>query len=109
MFDRLDQRHLLRTCTYIVLGKFTDQGIRAVKDTTKRADAFKAMAKKAGATVKDLLLDVGTVRLMTVVDAPDDATMTALLLSAGALGNLHTQSLRAFSADEMGKIVDKMV
>ena len=47
--------------------------------------------------------------VMTVVDAPDDATLTALLLSAGALGNLHTQSLRAFSADEMGKIVDKMV
>ena len=46
---------------------------------------------------------------MTVVEAPDDATMTALLLSAGALGNLHTQSLRAFSAEEMGTIIGKMV
>ena len=40
--------------TYIVLGTFTDQGIRGVKDTTKRAEAFKALAKKAGSTVKDL-------------------------------------------------------
>ena len=95
--------------TYIVLGKFTDQGIRGVKDTTKRAEAFKAMAKKAGATVKDLYWTLGQFDVMTVVDAPDDATLTALLLSAGALGNLHTQSLRAFSADEMCKIVGKMV
>mgnify|MGYP003509486694 FL=1 len=95
--------------TYIVLGTFTDQGIRGVKDTTKRAEAFKAMAKKAGATVKDLYWTLGQFDVMTVVDAPDDATLTALLLSAGALGNLQTQSLRAFSADEMGKIVDKMV
>ena len=94
--------------TYIVRGNFTDQGIRAVKDTTKRAEAFKAMAKKAGATVKELYWTLGQFDLMTVVEAPDDATLTALLLSAGALGNLRTQSLRAFSADEMGKIVGKM-
>jgi len=65
--------------------------------------------KKAGATVKDLYWTLGQFDVMTVVDAPDDARLTALLLSAGALGNLHTQSLRAFSADEMSKIVGKMV
>src|SRR5262245_12374017 len=94
--------------TYVVLGKFTDQGIRAVKDTTKRADAFKAMAKKAGATVKELYWTLGQFDIVTLVDAPDDATLTGLLLSAGALGNLHTQSLRAFSAEEMGAILGKM-
>ena len=94
--------------TYIVLGNFTDQGIRTVKDTTKRADAFRAMAKKAGATVKDLYWTLGQFDVMTVVDAPDDATLTALLLSAGALGNLRTQSLRAFSAEEMGTIIGKI-
>jgi uncharacterized protein with GYD domain len=95
--------------TYIVLGRFTDQGIRSVKDTTKRAEAFKALAKKVGASVKELYWTLGKFDVMTVVDAPDDATLTALLLSAAALGNLRTQSLRAFSADEMGKIVGKMV
>ena len=57
--------------TYIVLGKFTDQGIRSVRDTTKRADAFKAMAKKAGATVKDLYWTLGQFDVVTVVEAPD--------------------------------------
>jgi hypothetical protein len=39
--------------TYI-LSKFTDQGIRNVKETTKRAEAFRETARKLGATVKEI-------------------------------------------------------
>ena len=94
--------------TYIVLGQFTDQGIRNVKDTPKRADALKEMAKKAGATVKDVYWTLGQYDVVTVIDAPDDASLTGLLLSVGVLGNIRTQALRAFSADEMGQILRKM-
>ena len=95
--------------TYIVLGQFTDQGIRNVKESTKRAEAFKEMAKRAGATVKEVYWTLGQYDIATIVEAPDDAAVTALLLSVGALGNVRTQSLRAFSADEMGRILGKMV
>ena len=95
--------------TYIVLGQFTDQGIRSVKDTTKRADAFKDMARRTGVTVKDVYWTLGQYDVVTVVDSPDEASITALLLSAGSLGNLRTQALRAFTGDEMGRIVGKMV
>jgi uncharacterized protein with GYD domain len=91
------------------LGQFTDQGIRNVKDTTKRATALKDMAKKAGATVKEVYWTLGQYDVVTVIDAPDDAALTALLLSVGGLGNVRTQSLRAFSADDMGRILGKMV
>jgi uncharacterized protein with GYD domain len=46
--------------------------------------------------------------VVTVIEAPDDESATALLLSTGVLGNLRTQSLRAFSADEMARILAKM-
>ena len=46
--------------TYISLLGFTDEGIRKVKQTTKRAEAFKAMARKRGVTVKDIYWTVGT-------------------------------------------------
>jgi uncharacterized protein with GYD domain len=95
--------------TYIVLGQFTDQGIRDVKKTTKRAEDFKKMAEKAGTTVKDVYWTLGQYDLASVVDAPDDASMNALLLSVGALGNIRTQTLRAFSADEMQQILAKML
>ena len=95
--------------TYIVLGQFTDQGIRNVRESTKRAEAFKELAKRAGATVKDVYWTLGGYDIVTIVEAPDDAAVTALLLSVGALGNVRTQSLRAFSADEMGRILSKLV
>lgn len=95
--------------TYIVLGQFTDQGIRNVKETTRRAEALKEMAKRVGAAVKEVYWTLGQYDVVTVVEAPDDVSATALLLSIGALGNVRTQCLRAFSADEMGRIVGKMV
>jgi uncharacterized protein with GYD domain len=95
--------------TYVLLVSFTDQGIRNVKDTTKRADAFRELAKKAGATVKDLYWTLGQYDVVTILEAPDAATVTAVGLSVGALGNVRTQTLPAFSAAEMGTILKKMV
>jgi uncharacterized protein with GYD domain len=95
--------------TYIVLGNFTDQGARAVKDTTKRAEALRELGKKLGVTVKEVYWTLGRYDVATILEAPDDATVTAFGLSVGALGNVHTQTLRAFSADEMGRILGRVV
>jgi uncharacterized protein with GYD domain len=94
--------------TYVVLGQFTDQGVKNAKDTTKRAEVFKDSAKKAGVTVKDIYWTLGQYDVVTIADAPDDATLTALMLTVGGWGNLRTQCLRAFNADEMGRIIGKM-
>ena len=94
--------------TYIMLGSFTDQGIRAVKETGKRAEAIRGIAKKVGVTVKEIYWTLGQYDVVTIVEAPDDASVTAFGLSTGALGNVRTQTLRAFSADEMGKILGRM-
>ncbi|MDN0077225.1 GYD domain-containing protein [Crenobacter sp. SG2303] len=95
--------------TYIVLINFTDQGIRAVKDTTKRAAAFREMATKAGVTVKDMYWTLGLYDLVVTLDAPDTATITAVGLTLGAAGNVRTQTLPAFSATEMDGILTKMM
>jgi uncharacterized protein with GYD domain len=94
--------------TYILLGTFTDQGIRNVKDTTKRVDALRAMAKKLKVTVKEAYWTLGQYDVMTILDAPDEAAVTALGLSIGALGNVRTQTLRAFTADEFGPILNRV-
>jgi uncharacterized protein with GYD domain len=94
--------------TYILLGNFTEQGIRNVKDTTKRAENVKEMAKKAGVTVKELYWTLGQYDTVAILDAPDDASMTALGLTIGEAGNVRTQTLRAFSAAEIGPILKKL-
>ncbi len=95
--------------TYIVLAHFTDQGVRGVKDSPKRADAFKALAKKAGANVKELYWTLGSYDIVTIVEAPDVETITALGLSIGKLGNVRTETLRAFDKAGMDAILKKVV
>jgi uncharacterized protein with GYD domain len=95
--------------TYIVLANFTDQGIRKAKETPQRAEAFKQMAKTFGTTVKELYWTQGKYDIVTIVEAPDELSAMALSLSLGALGNVRTESLRAFSAADMTEIVGKML
>lgn len=95
--------------TYIVLATFTDQGIKNAKDSPKRAEAFRQMAKTFGVTVKELFWTQGRYDIVTVIEAPDEFSATALNLSLSALGNIRTESLRAFSAADMATIVGKML
>ena len=94
--------------TYILLGHFTEQGIRNVKDTTKRAEAVKELGNKAGVTVKELYWTLGQYDVVAIFDAPDEAAATTLGLSIGVAGNVRTQTLRAFTATEIGPILKKL-
>ena len=82
---------------------------KTLKNSPKRAEAFRQMAKTFGVTVKDIFWTQGRYDIVTVVEAPDELSATALNLSLGALGNIRTESLRAFSSAEMMKIVAKML
>lgn len=94
--------------TYIVLASFTDQGIRNVNETTKRADAVKELAKKFGVTTKEFFWTLGSYDVVAIFEAPDDESMTALGLAIGAAGNVRTQTLRAFSRQEMNGVLAKL-
>jgi len=93
---------------YISLNNFTDQGIRKLKDTTKRADAVREMAKKFGVTFKDIYWTLGNYDMVSILEAPDDTSMAALQASIGAAGNVRTLTLRAFSQADMKGILAKL-
>jgi uncharacterized protein with GYD domain len=93
---------------YLVLGNFTEQGVRNVKDTTKRAEALRDLAKKVGCAVKEVYWTLGQYDVATIIEAPDEAAVSAFGLSVAALGNVRTQTLRLFSADEMAKVLGRM-
>ena len=93
--------------TYIALLQWTDQGIRAVKDTTRRAAAAKDAAAKMGVKFTDLFWTLGQYDLAIVAEAPDDETMTALMLNLASLGNVKSQTLRAFRSKDMEMILNK--
>ncbi len=93
---------------YVGLVNFTDQGVRNLKDTTKRADAAREMAKKFKVTIKEIYWTLGSYDEVIVFEAPDDASMAAFLAGVGTLGNVRTQTLRAFSQAEMSGILAKL-
>jgi len=79
-----------------------------MRDTIKRSDAFKEMAKKFGVNVKEMFWTQGQYDIVLITEAPDDITGAALNLSLCTLGNVRTQSLRALSAVEMKEVLAKM-
>lgn len=95
--------------TYISLVDFTSQGIANIKDTVKRAKAFKQVAERMGVTITSLYYTVGSHDMVVIGDAPDLETYSALALSTGSLGNVRTETLQAVSPEEMERIIAKML
>src|SRR5207244_4754720 len=81
---------------YVCLLQFTDQGIRTIKDTTKRAAAATAEAEKMGAKITDSFWTMGAYDVVIILDAPDDMTASAFTAKVGSLGNVKTHTMRAF-------------
>ncbi|WP_267220468.1 GYD domain-containing protein [Dyella silvae] len=94
--------------TYIALTHITEQGMRSIKDTTKRGEAVKAAAGKFGAKVKDLYWTLGQYDLVAIIEAPDEVSATAFGLTISASGNTRSETLRAFSGEEMQAVLVKM-
>ena len=94
--------------TYITLMKWTEKGISAIKGSPARLDAGKEGFKKAGMEIKETFLTMGRYDLVCVIEAPDDETAASVLLAADLLGNIRTQTMRAFTTSEMDKILAKV-
>src|SRR5258707_10350743 len=93
--------------SYIALLQLTDQGIRNVKETTKRAATMTEIASRMGVKIADIFWTLGPYDGVLVAEAPDDETMTAFALKVSSVGNVKTQTLRAFRANEMDEILSK--
>jgi uncharacterized protein with GYD domain len=91
--------------TFIATIKFTQKGLDAIQETTKRAAALKAAAKKIGVKVNSLYWTMGYFDGVIIMEAPDDETATAAMLQLSAQGNVHTTTSRAFQANEIEKVV----
>ena len=93
---------------HVMLLKFTDKGIASVKESPSRAEAFRAAAAKAGATVESQFWTLGEYDGVVVFTAPDDTAATAVVLELGRHGNVRTCMMRAFNASEFKEIVGKL-
>jgi len=94
--------------TYVGLMSFTDKGIQSVKDTTKRAAAAKEAAKKGGVSMRELFWTMGKYDLVCVLEAEDELALAAFSIATANQGNVRIASMRAYSSQEMDKILAKL-
>jgi uncharacterized protein with GYD domain len=91
----------------ISLVNFTEQGIKNVNDSPKRAKAFRDLAKKNGVTVRDIFWCVGRYDMIVITEGSDEA-MTASLLAIAKRGNVRTETLRAMDAETFERVLQKV-
>ena len=89
--------------TFVSLVNLTDQGIRNIKESPSRFEAFKDMAAKRGVNVKAVYYTVGQFDMIVIVEG-DEQSAVASLLASNALGNIRSQTMLAYSVDEMKDI-----
>jgi uncharacterized protein with GYD domain len=93
--------------TYILLVDWTEQGLKEFKETVDRYETGRDLLEEAGVKFRDIYWTLGAHDMVSIVDAPDDETLSAALLRNASLGNFRTTTMRAFSADEMRAVIDR--
>jgi len=91
----------------ISLVNYTDQGIKNIKDSPKRAQAFRDLAKKNGVTVREIYGCIGRYDLIVITEGDDEA-VAATLLTVGSLGNVRTETLRAMDPETYQRVIGKV-
>ena len=94
--------------TYISLYRWTEQGVKNVKQSPDRIDAGVKAAQAMGIKVTGVYVVMGQYDLITIAEAPNDEAIARFALSLGMQGNVSTQTLRAFNPDEFKKIVSAL-
>jgi uncharacterized protein with GYD domain len=93
---------------YLMLLNWTDQGIKNVKESPKRLDAAKKLAKDLGGEIKTVYMTQGSFDLAIVAEMANDEKVASYVLKLGSLGNVRTTTLRAYSEDEYRKIIGSL-
>jgi uncharacterized protein with GYD domain len=91
--------------TYVMLLNWTDQGIRSVKDSPKRLDAVKKLAKDLGGEVKSFYMTLGAYDVVLIVEMPNNDKLASFGLKLGSLGNMRSTTLKAFPEDDYRRII----
>ncbi len=93
--------------TYVSLLNWTDQGIRTFRDTLERSDRADEVAQKHGGRIERIYWTVGPYDAVTLIEAPGEESVTAMLLEIGSAGNVRSTTLRAYDREEMSGIIQR--
>ena len=91
--------------TYVMLARWTEQGIRDIDGASRRIDSAKKTLTEMGGQFRALYMTLGDYDLVAIYDAPDDAVAARFMLILGKMGNVRTTSLKAFPEEAFRQII----
>jgi uncharacterized protein with GYD domain len=94
--------------SYCILGSYTDQGIRNIKQSPKRVDNGRDLAKSMGAELKEFYLAMGQFDFLVMLEAPSEEIAARYVLALAALGNVRTTTLKIFNETRYRDIIGKI-
>ena len=94
--------------TYISLVRWTEQGIKSLKESPSRLDAVREAFKQAVGHLRDFYLVTGQYDIICIFEAPDDETIARMMLSIGSKGSVRSETIRAFNEDEYRRIIGSL-
>jgi uncharacterized protein with GYD domain len=94
--------------TFMLTLNWTDQGIRAIKDVPKRAEAARQLAQKTGVEIKQIFLTSGESDLLLIVDSSSGDNVAKFALALGSLGNARSRTTRAWPESEFMKLISEL-
>ena len=93
---------------YVGLFNWTDQGVRNAQDTVQRVEQARSAFGAMGIQIETIYWTLGRYDIVAVFDAPDDETVTAAMLRLSGQGNVRSETLRAFTAEDVSGILSKL-
>src|SRR6266849_6228920 len=105
---RMLLRHQSRRChmaTFVTLLKYTEQGIKTIKESPSRLEKAKQALKSLGGELKSFHLVQGRYDAIVIFEVPNDDVAAKFALSTGSQGNVRTESMRAFTEEEYRRII----
>ena len=91
--------------TYIILGKYSQKGIAAIKDGPGRVEAVRKAIEAAGGKMIAWYLTLGRYDFVLIAEAPNVKAAAAVLLATGAQGNVSSETLHALTEAEFKGVV----
>jgi uncharacterized protein with GYD domain len=94
--------------TYVMLGNWTEQGVRAIADGPRRVDTARRLLEEMGGRFNAFYMTMGQYDIAAIFEAPDDAVAARFSLALGKLGNVRTQTMKAFPEAAFRQIVSSL-
>ncbi len=93
---------------YIILGKYTEEGVKNIKDSPKRLEAAQKVAKSFGGEIKQFYLTMGRYDFVSVVEAPSNEAAIKALLTIASTGAIRTETLVALPTEEYQELLKEL-